>query len=235
MMLLSTFFRLLVLVLVMLPIAARGELVLSAFGWSGTGTSLHFDGTKTRYQEASLESSADGRFQNLGIGFGFTWWFGRDFFFGMFGLEADAVPAKADVWGANMKGDLITVCFVFRLPPKGFPFLHGRLVPYAGFGYSGLHLDGEAAIFSGTKEDYSFEPLTEKALTGKIGLEWMIIGPLAVFLEARFMNCSSSFDRVDDTHWYLYGGWIPVPVDFGEHIDAQLKCGQVCLGIALHF
>jgi hypothetical protein len=224
MMLLSKFFRMLVLVLLMLPVAARGEVVLSLFGWSEIDTSLHFNGAKWFYHLGGhLETSTDGHLQNPGFGFGATVWLGRDFFFGMFGFGLDVVPsAKVDVGGANMWMELMSLCLLVRLPPKGFAFLHGRLVPYAGFGYSGLYLDGEAAFFAGTKEDYSLEPLTEGALFGKIGLEWIITGPLAVFLEAHYVTCSATDKKVDDSGNETY-------------VEAQLKCTQVCLGIDWHF
>jgi hypothetical protein len=227
----SAFPRMLLLVLMMLPVAAHGEWVLSFFGLSEMGANLHFNGEQDFYQKPSIEGSADCNFRDMGWGLGVTYWFRRA---AWLGLGLDETTTK--VGDATTKLDAGSLYVLLRLP-KGLAFLHGTIVPYAGIGASYQALDGDVALFSG--EDKVSYSVKAWGFFGKIGLEWDIVGPLAVFLEARYYApVSYTYDKTDETYWHWEWWLIPIPVTDGEdttHLDAQLRHAQVSLGIAWHF
>lgn len=226
----TVFLRIFFLVLMTLPSTVQGELVVSVGCLAVVGgNAAHIDGTQNLYSEGYIvEGSADGSVQNPGLAVGVTHWFAR---VPELGVGLDYSRSSVTFGDAHMTLTAVSPCLLLRVPlGKSRAFEHGRIFPYMGVGLAAESLDGPVDVFFEEKE-YT---LYSVGFLGKIGLEFVIVGGLSVFVEGRYMTCAFMYDNVDDSYWGWY--WF-LPVVLGEdttHLEANLNQGQITLGIALH-
>ena len=222
--------RIFFLVLITLPMTAWGEFVFSLGGWMAIGgTGAHMEGTKSLYSEpCPVEGSADGSVQNIGAAGGIAYWFAR---VPVLGVGLDYFSSSATFGDARMTLSALSSCLLIRVPlGKSSAFENGRIFPYVGLGLAVELLEGPSAVFPGDEE----EQLDSVGFLGKVGLEYVIVGGLSVFVEGRYMTCEFTHDSVDDVY---YGWYWFIPVELGRdttHLAAKLSHGQISIGMALH-
>jgi hypothetical protein len=224
------FLRVFFLVLMTLPTTVQGEYVFSVGSWAVVGgNAAHISGTQSLYREGYIvEGSADGSVQNPGLEVGVAYWFAR---VPVLGVGLDCSSSRVTFGDAHMTMTAISPCLLLRIPLcKSRAFERGRIFPYMGVGLAFESLEGPVDVFF----EETDRQLKSVGFLGKIGLEFIIVGGLSGFVEARYMTCAFTYDNVDEEYWGWY--WF-MPVVVGQdttHLVANLNQGQITIGIALH-
>jgi hypothetical protein len=238
----SIHFVALIVTLVMLPIAAHAELACCALA-GGTIFGRTTISTSINGEKLLVESSIGSDFQNTGFGCGLVYWLVRA---PVIGAGLDYYSSRVGFSTASM--DFVAVCLSMLLRLEigaKSAFLHGRIVPYLGFGIAALELSGQLGTFPGLRPEDS-PPLCMQGsgIMAKGGVEW-IIGrskgflsglSLALFLEGRCLV--STLENQDEEHYSTSwgGGWSFLPTVGSEltQAEAELSYWQLAIGISLH-
>ena len=219
-----------IVILMMLPIAAHGELECRAATWACVGDNkVNIDVNVSG--EGSCQGTGEVDFPNKGFGFGLAYWFPRA---PVLGVGLDFVSSVDH--GHTMEFLAVDICMLFRLQfGQNSAFPHGRIVPYLGVGVGAQKLSGPVNIPS--KVDSSNEvgvELQSSGLVLKAGLEWMILRWMAIYVEGRYM--SGTMEGQKKATMVVPGGWFGPVEATTSCADAVAKFSkvQLVLGIALH-
>jgi hypothetical protein len=201
-------------VLMMLSLEAYGELEINTAAWTFAGDNrVNIDVVATNGHGGSRDT-IEGHFLP-GFGLGLVYWFPRASFLGI-GIEylsskVDCGYSYTDFWDVHC-------CALFRIQAgQNSAFPHGRIVPYLGIGYVGFqNLSGDTYVLR--QDGYHDQGVDawSSQLELKAGLEWMILGWAAIFVEGRIMT-----DNLEVAKPELKG-------------VAGIPTAQLTFGIALH-
>ena len=206
-----------IVVLMMLPLAAHGELEINAAGWAFVGDNrVNVDVVWTY---PGSRESIEGHFQP-GFGLGLVYWFVGAPFLGV-GMEY----LSSKVACGNTTTDFWDVhcCLLVRIQfGQNSAFPHGSIVPYLGIGYVGFqNLSGDVNVLSQAGYKNEGLDLWSAQLELKAGLECMILGWMGIFIEGRIMT--EDMEGSEEISSYA----------LREEL-ADIPMAQLTIGIALH-
>ena len=207
-----------VIVLMMVPREAHGELEISASGWTFAGDNRVTMDVPMTNGYGSARASKEGR-SLPGFGFGLIYWFPGAPFFGV-GIEGLSSKVECDYSYTDFWD--IHCCALIRIQSgRNSDFPHGRVIPYLGIGYVGFQcLSGDIYLLSPDGyHDQSLEVWSSQ-LVLKAGLEWMILGWAAFFVEGRIMSGELSGSEMEGS-------------SLSEE-SASIPGAEFAIGIAVH-
>jgi len=212
-----------IIVLMMLPMSAHGELEFNAAGSTTFGDNrVNIDIDDTWHWGTTDIGSVDGELQDMGFGLGMMSW---PPLLRVLGAGIDFSYSKVECGNTTM--DLLTLntCLLMRIQfGQNSAFPHGRIVPYVGMGLALHILSGPVSLVSDDFHEDVFD--LGLGFVGKFGLEWIIFSGLAIFIEGRYLSTSS-----------MEQGELPGNLSNFVHttlVTTNVSVGQLFIGIAVH-
>jgi len=229
----------LVVVLLMLPEVAHGELVFMAqTGWiffDSNTVSINRDSGVVQQYELSPKRDLQG----TGFGGSLIYWFVR---LPALGAGLTVFSSSKVSWD-DTPMDFMAICpyLLLRFPFfRSSRFPHGRIVPYAGIGPAFLKLSGVLVPSSDPLSSFDLHLQTQPVgLAAKAGLEWIIVGKVVsfgVFLEGQYLRGTlgekkSDYINQTSTGWFP---WFPSADEIRTEAQMNVSLWQLTLGMTLH-
>lgn len=204
----------LIVVLMMLPLAAHGELEINATAWAFVGDNRF----KIDVAANSSRDSIQGH-SLPGFGLGLVYWFPRA---PLFGVGIEYLSSQVDCGYSYTNFLDVHCCVLVRIQAgQNSAFPHGRIVPYLGIGYVGFQqLSGDFYVLRQDGYHKQGVEVMSSQLVLKAGLEWMMLGWAAIFIEGRIMT-----DDLEGSEEGVYST---------RKEAAGIPTAQLIIGIALH-